>query len=242
MSPPRIGITGRVAFMDGADRAGVNDAYVRSVLVAGAVPVILPPVEGAKAIAAMLGGIDGVVFSGGADIEPARYGAKPHPKLGRVDLARDAFEFPLFAEARRRKMPTLAICRGMQLANVALGGTLWQDLPSEHGPHPQSVARTDKAHEVHVIEGSRIGDALGGCDLRVNSFHHQAIRDVAPDLTALAWSEDKVIEAIEHKNGWWFVGVQWHPEEFWGEANGRDLGLFCDLRSAAERIRDGSDR
>jgi putative glutamine amidotransferase len=242
VTPPRIGITGRVALVDGADRTGVNDAYVRAVLVAGAVPVILPPVEGADAIAAMLDGVDGVVFSGGADIEPARYGARPHPKLGPVDLARDAFEFALFAETRRRKLPTLAICRGMQLANVVLGGTLWQDLPSEWGVHPQSVARTDKAHEVHVIEGSRIGDALRGCDLRVNSFHHQAIRELAPDLTALAWSKDKLIEGVEHKNGWWFVGVQWHPEEFWGEANSRDLGLFQDLRSAARSHRDGRVR
>jgi putative glutamine amidotransferase len=242
VTPPRIGITGRVALVDGADRTGVNDAYVRAVLAAGAVPVILPPVEGADAIAAMLDGVDGVVFSGGADIEPARYGARPHPRLGPVDLARDAFEFALFAEVRRRAVPTLAICRGLQLANVAMGGTLWQDLPSECGPHPQSSARTERVHEVHVIEGSKLGDAVRGYDFAVNSLHHQAIRELAPGLGDVAWSKDKLIEGVEIWGNWWFVGVQWHPEEFWGEANSRDLGLFHDLRRAAEWHRDGRDR
>ena len=188
MNLVRIGITGRIASVDGADRAGVNAAYTRAVTAAGAAPVILPPVEGDLAITAMLDGVDGVIFSGGADIDPARYGAKPHKKLGPVDVERDAFEFALFDQVRRREVPTLGICRGLQLANVAMGGTLWQDLPSERGKHPQSRARTGKVHEVTVDEGSRIGDMHLGYPpsytFSVNSMHHQAIQKVAPGLAA----------------------------------------------------------
>jgi putative glutamine amidotransferase len=232
VSLPRIGITGRIASVDGADRAGVNGAYCHAVTAAGAVPIILPPVEGDEAITAMLDGVDGIILSGGADIDPARYGTQPHPKLGTVDAVRDAFEFAVFAEVQRRKLPTLAICRGLQLANVAMGGTLWQDLPSERAPHPQSGARTDRVHEVHVIEGSKLGDALRGYDLTVNSFHHQAIRDLAPGLADVAWSKDGLIEGVEIFGDWWFVGVQWHPEEFWKETNSPDLDLFRSLRVA----------
>jgi putative glutamine amidotransferase len=230
---PRIGITGRIATVDGADRAGVNAAYLRAVTAAGAVPIILPPLTGDAALGAMLDGVDAVILSGGADVDPARYGAKPHPKLGPVDPVRDAFEFALFAELERRALPTLAICRGLQLANVAMGGTLWQDLPSERGPHPQSDRRTDRAHNVTTIEGSALADALGPTTLRVNSFHHQAIRDLAPGLGDVAWSEDGLIEGVEKFSGWWFVGVQWHPEEFWMEPDSPDLGLFRALRDAA---------
>lgn len=232
MTLPRIGITGRIASVDGADRAGVNASYLRAVTASGAVPVILPPVDEEEAIAAMLDGVDGVILSGGADIDPARYGAAPHPKLGTVDPLRDAFEFAVFHEVQRRKLPTLAICRGLQLVNVAMGGTLWQDLPSERGAHPQSDRRTDRVHEVHVIEGSKLGDAVRGYEFAVNSFHHQAIRDLAPGLADVAWSKDGLIEGVELWGSWWLVGVQWHPEEFWGEADSPDLGLFQSLRLA----------
>lgn len=232
MSLPRIGITGRIASVDGAERAGVNAAYLHAVTAAGAVPVILPPVEGGEAITAMLDGVDGVILSGGADIDPARYGAAPHPKLGPVDRVRDAFEFAVFAEVQRRRLPTLAICRGLQLANVAMGGTLWQDLPSERGVHPQSDARADRVHDVRVLEGSKLGDAARRSAFAVNSLHHQAIRDLAPDLAGVAWSTDGLVEGVEIWGDWWFVGVQWHPEELWKEADSSDLDLFRALRVA----------
>ena len=232
MTPPRIGISGRVAQVEGAERSGVNAAYLRAVAAVGA-PSILSPLAGPAAAGALLDGLDALVLSGGADVDPARYGRAPHPKLGTVEHERDAFELALVAEARSRALPVLAICRGLQLVNVALGGTLWQDLPSELAPHPQSRTRTERAHEVRVTAGGRLAEALGTGSLRVNSFHHQATRDLAPGLVASAHAADGVIEGIESAGDWWLLGVQWHPEEFWAEAQAPDLGLFRALAAAA---------
>lgn len=236
MTLPRIGISGRVASVEGAERTGVNAAYLRAVAGAGGAPLILSPLAGVEAVPTLLDGVDALILSGGADVGPHHYGAVPHPKLGPIEPERDTFELALFAEARARKLPTLAICRGMQLANVAMGGTLWQDLPSESGAHPQSNARTDRVHKVNAEEGSLLGDYLHEWHFRVNSFHHQAIRELAPDLAAAARSEDGLIEGIEnysHYFKWWFVGVQWHPEEFWADPNAPDLRLFRELVAAA---------
>jgi putative glutamine amidotransferase len=223
--------------VEGAERTGVNTAYVRAVARAGGAPVILAPTGDTAHVPSLLDGVDALLLSGGADIDPRHYGAPRHPKLGTVDAERDAFEFALFAEAERRALPTLAICRGLQLVNVAMGGTLWQDLPSEVGPHPQSGARTERVHQIRVMEGSKLGDAVWPQHFSVNSFHHQAIRDLAPGLAAVAWSEDGLIEGVEIFGGWWFVGVQWHPEEFWADAEAHDRGLFDGLVAAGIRVR-----
>ena len=237
MSLPRIGISGRQALVEGGERTGVNGAYLRAVTAAGGAPMILSPLAGVAAVPALLDGIDALILSGGADIDPRHYGAAPHPKLGKLEPGRDEFEFALFAEARTRALPTLAICRGLQLANVAMGGTLWQDLPSEKGAHPQSGSRAERVHEITVMEGSRLGDILRGPRHRVNSFHHQAIRDLAPGLADPAWSSDGLIEGVEIFSGWWFIGVQWHPEEFWAEDDSSDLALFRALVREAGVVR-----
>lgn len=232
MTLPRIGISGRLAMIEGAERSGVNGAYLRAVAGAGGAPVVLSPLAGPVAVPALLDGIEALVLSGGADIDPAHYRTSPHPKLGTLEPERDAFEFALLTEARRREMPVLAICRGLQLVNVALGGSLWQDLPAERGPHPQSGARNDRVHAIEVAAGSRLAELLGGATHAVNSFHHQAIRDLAPGLVVSAHAPDGVIEGIEATAGGWLVGVQWHPEEFWNETQATDLDLFRALASA----------
>lgn len=233
MSIPRIGISGRTATVEGAERTGVNVAYLRAVAVSGGAPMILSPAAGPDAVPALLDGIDALVLSGGADVDPSRYRAAPHPKLGTVEPERDAFEFALATEAERRGLPVLAICRGLQLVNVALGGTLWQDLTSERGAHPQSGARTDRVHDVRLDAGSWLAETLGTEALRVNSFHHQAIRDLAPGLAATAHAPDGVIEGIESTGTWWLLGVQWHPEEFAADLSAPDLALFRALVTAA---------
>lgn len=237
MSAPRIGITGRLAQVERAERAGVNGAYVRAVLAGGGAPSILPPVAGPALAAALLDGLDALVLSGGADIDPRHYRAQPHPKLGTVEAERDASELALFAEAVRRDLPVLAICRGLQLVNVALGGTLWQDLPSELLAHPQSGPRTERIHPVDIAAGSRLAEALGTTRTDVNSFHHQAIRDLAPGLRASAHAPDGVIEGIEGTGDHWLLGVQWHPEEFWAEAAAPEGGLFRALVAASGAAR-----
>lgn len=237
MTVPRIGISGRNAVVEGAERTGVNASYLKAVAAAGGAPVVLSPLAGVDAIPALLSGLDGLILSGGADVDPKHYGAAPHPKLGTVEPERDAFELALFREAKARSIPTLAICRGMQLANVAMGGTLWQDLPSELHAHPQSGPRTDRVHRIRVEEGTYLGEALDWYDFGVNSFHHQAVRDLAPGLKAVAWSSDDLIEGIEGEGVWWFVGVQWHPEEFWAESDSPDLRLFRILVVNARAVK-----
>lgn len=233
---PRVGITGRLAAIDGVERFGVNGAYLHAVVAGGGAPVVFAPVVPLELVPVLLEGVDALILSGGADIDPVRFGAPRHPKLRTVEPDRDRFEFALFAEARRRELPVLAICRGLQLANVALGGSLWQDLPAERSPHPQSGPRTERVHGVTFRHGSALRQALGVNELRVNSFHHQAIRDLAPGLIASAHTDDGLIEGIEADQGGWLVGVQWHPEEFWADPRAADLGLFRALVAASAGV------
>ena len=137
MSAPRIALGGVVRPWDGAERTGLNSPYLRSVLAAGGVPVMLSPLMGPSYTARALDGVDGVVLTGGEDMDPAWYQAEPHPKANPPSRERDLFELALFAAARQRELPILGICRGIQMVNVALGGTLWQDLPTER---PSEVA------------------------------------------------------------------------------------------------------
>lgn len=232
MSLPRIGISGRIATVDGAERTGVNASYLRAVAAAGAAPIVLSPLAGDGAIPSLLDGLDALILSGGADVDPVRYHETRHPALGTVEPLRDAFELALIADARTRALPILAICRGLQIMNVALGGTLWQDLPTEVVPHPQSGPRTQRVHGVAVQPGSRLAEALGVTTLDVNSFHHQAIRELAPGLAATAHATDGVIEGIEATDGWWVLGTQWHPEEFWGDPDAPEQALFRALVAA----------
>ncbi|HEX5634714.1 MAG TPA: gamma-glutamyl-gamma-aminobutyrate hydrolase family protein, partial [Gemmatimonadales bacterium] len=133
-------------------------------------------------------------------------------------------------------LPVLGICRGLQLVNVALGGTLWQDLPTEHPtaiPHDRADLRHARTHEVEVVAGSLAAQALGTTRLGVNSFHHQAIRALAPGLRATAFAPDGVIEAVELDGDGWVLAVQWHPEEMVEDAAAPDRGLFAALADAA---------
>ena len=198
----------------GRERVAVNIAYVRALIGAGLVPLLVPPVLDADAACAALDRVQGVVLTGGEDVEPTRYGAPPHPKLGETDAARDAVELALIAGAARRGLPVLAICRGIQIINVALGGTLYQDLASER------AGRIDHAdpsvrHALRIEPESLLHRTLGTVTASVNSRHHQAIRDLAPALRATAWADDGVIEGAERRDGAapWTLAVQWHPED-----------------------------
>jgi len=213
---PLIGIT-----LGDGDRPGIHairEDYIRSVEQAQAVPVVLAAVAPGDA-AALLGRLDGLLLSGGADVDPSLFGARPHPKLGRVDRRRDDFELALVREALRRDIPILAICRGHQVLNIACGGTLIQDIPSELPGtlnHDAPGKRWHRSHAVEVVSGSRLRDILGREALRVNSFHHQAIERVGQGLVVSArCAEDGVIEGLEIPSRRFVVAVQWHPESFW---------------------------
>ncbi len=190
--------------------------YVAGVSEAGGVPVILPPI--AEMAGEMARGIDGLVLCGGSDLDPGYYGEEPLPELGPTIPERDAFEMAMVEHALRRGIPIFGICRGLQVLNVALGGTLYQDLPSQLHPdliaHRQQMPKWQWTHEVKVDEGSRIAGIMGTDALRVNSYHHQAIKDLAGPLQAVARSSDGVIEAVEYRDlsERWILGVQWHAE------------------------------
>lgn len=196
----------------------LNAAYVRAVEAAGGTPLILPPQpEGAEALAEI---IDGLLLSGGADIDPSRYGDySVHPETYGVDDERDQFEIDLFAAVLRRRKPVFGICRGIQLINVALGGTLIQDVSSQH---PGAVAIGHRQHERGLADFA-IGHTVLAAQtallpifddgqLGVNSFHHQAIRNLAPDLVPAAYSPDGLVEAVVMAGEPEVFAVQWHPE------------------------------
>jgi putative glutamine amidotransferase len=219
---PAIGIT--ISYDD--RRPGffsLRGDYVRSIEQAGGVPLILAPGRPEDA-AELLQRLDGLLLSGGSDVDPALYGEAPHPRLGRVIRERDLFELALVREALRRDLPLLAVCRGHQVLNVACSGTLVQDIPSQvarGGAHDAPLERWERAHEVAVRRGTRLHAILGKDSVAVNSFHHQAIEKPGAGLAVSAVSEpDGVIEGIEAPAHRFVVGVQWHPEGFWRDADG----------------------
>lgn len=209
-----VAVTAPRRLVDGRERVTLNTTYVRALEGAGLVPLAVPTMLSPDRASAALAAVRGLVLTGGEDVAPDRYGATPHPRLGEVDPVRDAAELALIAAARERGLPILAICRGIQILNVALGGTLYQDLESER---PGSVphAGDESRHAVRVEPGSLLEHTLGTRSATVNSRHHQAIRDLAPGLKAVAWAEDGVIEAAEpvDADAPWMVAVQWHPED-----------------------------
>jgi len=233
VSHPRIGISGVVRTWDGADRTGVNSAYVQALLAAGGVPLILSPLMEPALAARALDGIDGLILTGGEDIHPAWYHAEPHPQLSPPSRERDLLELALFAVARQRELPILGICRGIQLINVALGGTLFQDLPSERSGavnHRPEGARDVRSHRVRLTPCSRAAEALGQTAITVNSSHHQGIKDLAPGLIASGWTDDNLIEAAESEPAApWLLAVQWHPEEMHLDRQAPERGLFTAL-------------
>lgn len=249
MSSPRIGITGTTRLFDGALRSGVNAAYVSATVRAGGLPLILPPVIRSADIPAILDDLDGLLLSGGEDIDPALFSEEPHPRLGRIDPDRDRFELAIFLEAWQRRTPVLAICRGIQVVNVALGGTLWQDIPSQRPgglPHSPTANRDQRTHEVELIAGSRTAQALGTTRFDTNSFHHQSIKLLAPGLIVTGTAPDGEIEAVEPGGeAGWMLAVQWHPEEFYHQDSAPDRGLFAAFmvearRESLTRMTDGT--
>lgn len=216
------------------------DDYVQSVKRAGAEPLVLSTSDDPRAV---LDRVDGLLLTGGLDVDPALYGEAPHPTTEPAP-DRDRFEVPLSKAAVERAVPVLAICRGVQVLNVAAGGTLVQDIPSavrSDLEHSIDVPKDQIAHEVQITAGTQLARALGpGTPLdtcSVNSRHHQSVGKVAPGFLVSAVSPDGVIEAIERPNAQFCVGVQWHPENFWrtGEFNGLFDAFVEAARAHKER-------
>jgi putative glutamine amidotransferase len=237
LRPTLVAVTATARPTDGQLRVRLNDAYVRSLEGAGLVPLIVPPMRDAARIDALLDVVSGLVLTGGEDVDPARYRSERHPSVESVHPERDATEIALALGARERLLPTLAICRGAQLLNVALGGTLVQDIPSQHpGPldHDPPAPRGARVHDISVHPDARLARALGAERLRVNSMHHQAVDRLGDGLLAVAHAADGIVEGIEVADpAWWALGVQWHPEELTASEDAWDRRLFAAFAGAA---------
>ncbi|MGH3950479.1 MAG: gamma-glutamyl-gamma-aminobutyrate hydrolase family protein [Pseudonocardiaceae bacterium] len=222
-SRARIGIT---TYLERAsygvwdqDSAVLPRSYVDAVVTGGGAPVLLPPVGGD--FRSLVDGLDGLVLSGGADIDPIHYGQRAHEKTVTTRSGRDSFEFGVLRAALAVGLPVLGVCRGIELLNVALGGTLTQHLPDvvghqAHQPAPAIYG----ASRVKLGDGSRLAGVLGA-EIEVQCYHHQAIGVLADGLAAVGWADDGTIEAVEMPGESFVLGVQWHPEEHAAPAGAR---------------------
>lgn len=233
-------MTATTESLRGRSRVRVNEAYTWAVERTGMLPLVIPPIDDERLIADLVAAVDGVLLTGGEDVGPALYGADPHPATENAHRERDRAELLLLAAARESQLPTLAICRGLQLANVALGGTLVQDIPTQRpGPvdHAPPGRREQRTHTIHLETDSRLAAAIGASVISVNSSHHQALDRVAPGLSVSATAPDGIVEGAEWSGEWWLLGVQWHPEELVATEEGWDRALFDAFRRAIDEHR-----
>jgi len=217
---PIIGISATLLSIDsgsfiGREQAVVLNDYIESIRLAGAIPIVLPIVQEEEVIHEQMALVDGLLLSGGYDISPLFYKEEPQINLGAFRSDRDKYEIQLVEIARQSRKPILGICRGNQLLNVAFGGTLYQDIStsvSSKLQHSQKAKPDEATHSVHLVRNTQLQSILQEMVVLTNSFHHQAIKDVAPGFIVNAHSVDGIIEGIEWDGELFILGIQWHPE------------------------------
>lgn len=241
MPSPIIGITtGRNLSKTQVLEHTLSDMYVQAVLRAGGTPVILPAGLDSSQIAALLETLDGILLSGGGDIDPAIFNGQPHPNVYGIDHERDFLEIELVRQASRSQKPFLGICRGAQVINVALGGTLYTDIGAQlpdaerHDLYP-NIPRDKIAHQVKIQSGSLLRKLTETAELAVNSLHHQGLEQIPAYLKPIAHSADGLVEAVELRDHVFGLGVQWHPE--WLAESSGNQAIFRGLVQAAENHR-----
>ncbi|HSJ05981.1 MAG TPA: gamma-glutamyl-gamma-aminobutyrate hydrolase family protein [Longimicrobiales bacterium] len=239
----------RVALTTTVDRAAGSHArpavflytsYIHALEQVGLTPVLVTPSHSPAAIGALLDSCCGLVLSGGEDVDPSRYGEDPSPALGAVEPTRDEMELRAIACALEQRMPIFGICRGLQVLNVHFGGTLYQDLATERPSdllHEQAEGWDKRSHGVTVSTNTLLHDIVGAERLRINSFHHQAVKRPGRGLAITALADDGLAEAIECPSYPWLLGVQWHPErnEAAAPSTDPDRLLFLAFREAVHR-------
>ncbi len=219
MAKPLIGVTTASFTSDAGweyNRAYV--AIIQAVEEAGGLPVLIPISVQDEALREIYERLDGILLPGGGDVRPNIYGADMNPLTDNIDDVRDHAEIKITRWAVDDDLPVLGICRGHQVVNVALGGTLIQDVPSEVGSgvdHNVTFPRDTRAHEVNIDPGSRLASIIGSTTVKVNSLHHQSVEVAAPDVCVTAYSPDGVVEALEMPDKKFVLSVQWHPEDLY---------------------------
>lgn len=227
---PLIGITTNQSVnANGHPTVMLMQSYINAVMQAGGVPVLIPSMLHADGWDALYARLDGILFSGGGDIAIEQFGGMPHPRVYDVEPERDALELKLLQASTADGKPFLGICRGCQLVNVGLGGTLYTHLPDQlpgalDHAYPGHL-RTTLVHQVKIEEGTQVADILGEPIVRVNSLHHQGIKDVAPSLRVAGYAPDGLVEAVELPGHPFGIAVQWHPEWLTDQQPTRNLFL-----------------
>ncbi|MDL2243575.1 membrane dipeptidase [Bacteroidales bacterium OttesenSCG-928-J19] len=223
----------------------ISNAYVNAVIKAGGTPVLIPLNQDEEQLNEVLSSLDGLILSGGGDIHSSFFNEELHPTVTDSDLLRDNYDLNLVRLALEKQMPILGICRGEQVLNVALGGNLIQDIPSETPTssvrHSQEEPREIGTHQVNISPDSLLYKIVKQETLTVNSFHHQAIRNVAPDMKAVAYTPDGIIEAIESEEGYSILGVQWHPENMAIAEDPAMKAIFSHVVSESDLYQQAKD-
>jgi putative glutamine amidotransferase len=239
MPKPLIGLTtSRMTNLSGRPAFGISVPYAKSVTNANGLPVLIPLNLSNDDLEVLLTRIDGILFTGGYDIDPRQYGYQPHPKVEGIDADRDRAEIHLVQSVIRFGKPFLGICRGCQVINVALGGSLYEHLPEQfpgavlHDHH--DLPRNYLAHSVNITSDSLLAQILTSVTTQVNSLHHQCVRKLAEELRASAIAPDGLIEAFELPSHTFGLAVQWHPEELQEHESMR--GLFREFVRSCQTV------
>jgi putative glutamine amidotransferase len=237
MPSPLIGITTKYNSSDGKFNHQLSTRYTDAVMAAGGIPVLIPAGLSAEQCTGLIDRLDGLLLTGGGDIDPVLFNGTPHNEVSDISVERDTVEIELVHQAIERNLPFLGICRGLQVVNVALGGTLYTHLPDQlPGVLEHSNDDRDGLHHTVVLESdSRLAGIFGTTSLAVNSLHHQGIKDLAPKLHAAAHSPDGLVEAVELTDHPFGLAVQWHPEEL--QRLDEQKAIFKALILAAETHR-----
>ena len=231
---PIIGILGPV---DDDGSINLLHTYSAAIEKAGGVPILLPFTENEETLSEYVSACDGFLFSGGVDVEPKRFGEETKSECGKIQLKRDQLEFSIFKIAFESKKAILGICRGAQVINVALGGTLYQDIPTEIKTdilHRQSEPRNMPSHSVNILADTPLMELIGKERMTANSFHHQAIKALGEGLLVMALADDAIIEAVYHNDYPYLLAYQWHPERLC-DTDTDNMKIFTSFIKAASK-------
>jgi putative glutamine amidotransferase len=241
---PLIGIVGTEFRRETGNLwSGIGSTYLRAIEAAGGIPLLIHLSSDQTVLERLYALCDGIVFAGGGDVDPQHYGQEAHPKLGDIEALRDAVELHLARNAVQIGLPIFGICRGAQLLNVAMGGTLYQDIGAqlpdalEHRESALLNKRTHLAHPLRLRDDSWLAQQLDTTELAVNTIHHQALQTIAPGLRVTGYAPDGVVEAIEGTGPHFLAAVQCHPEELWHTADPRWARVFRGFVTEVERRR-----